>query len=207
MPMLHQGTCALTDRLSLGRRVNYDSAPMTYSCTWWRDIKSIRPHGRSEYSVGVQTLKLNTMKKVNLDKVEHIASTTRCGNGNNKRYAFDDFSDNIKLDSLDKLKGLRDKMRKSEPKPKKKKKANKIVRIVPSAGSMRINQTHIVIPCKPWTRTDSKGNTYTGTQQIVVVYRYMTTNAVRRMYPNVLEMWHSIDNEVYGDHVIFANVK
>jgi hypothetical protein len=118
------------------------------------------------------------MKKVSLDKVMHQASTSRSGKGNNKRYAFNDFSNLI---------DLRDDMRKSEPK-RKKCKPNKIVKITP-AGSMYINKTHVFLAEVGW----------------VIIDRYVTPNKVRKMYPNVLEMMHSIDDEVYGDHIVFNN--
>lgn len=144
------------------------------------------------------------MKKVSYDKVEHTISTK--GKKGSKKYAFNDFSNSIKPTDFAKLKKLSEKMKSGKPK-KKKGKPNKIVKVKPAAGSMRINRTHILIPCEPWTRTDVNGNTYTGHEQWIVINRYLTVNKVRSLYPNVLEMVHSIDDEVYGDAVIFANAK
>lgn len=118
------------------------------------------------------------MKKVDIEKVMHLASTSRSGKGNNKRYAFKDFSDLI---------DVRDSMRKTEPKQKKVK-PNKIVKIQPG-GSMYINKTHIFVGSVGW----------------IVIDRYLTPNKVRNLYPDVLEMMHSIDNEVFGDHIVFNN--
>ena len=121
------------------------------------------------------------MKKVNLDKVEHMVSTNRCGKGNNKRYAFQDFSDLI---------DVRDTMRKSEPKVRNKP-SNKIVKVVPRAGAMYINKTHVFLQEVGW----------------VIIDRYMTPSKVRKLYPNVMELLYSIDNEVFGDWFVFNNSK
>lgn len=141
------------------------------------------------------------MKKVSYDKVEHTISTK--GKKGSKQYAFKDFSNLI---------DLRDHMREDEPvepkrKNRKKKNGNKIVKIVPAAGSMRINQTHIVIPCKPRKYKNKNGKVKIMREQVIVVNRYLTVKNVRNQYPNVMEMWYSIDDEVYGDRVVFANAR
>lgn len=136
------------------------------------------------------------MKKVSYDKVDHVISTK--GKSGSKQYAFNDFSDLI---------DLRDNMRKDEPKKKKRKKtkSNKIVKIVPFAGTMRITHTHITIPCDE-TRIVNGVEKHI-TTNIVIIPRYLTTNRVRNMYPNVLELTWSIDQEVFGDVVYFNNAK
>lgn len=154
------------------------------------------------------------MKKVTLDKVEHLVSTNRSGKGNNKRYAFNDFSELI---------DVRDTMRKNEPKQKKRKKvkSNKIVKVVPFSGTMRITHTHIFIPLdeskecpgfvekvedgviERWSMDNHGGEI----GMWIIVNRYLTPNRVRTMYPNVLELMWSIDQEVFGDRMVFQNTK
>ena len=100
------------------------------------------------------------MKKVSLDKTMHIASTSKCGKGNNKRYAFQDFSNLIEL---------RDSMRQSE-KRKPKKKTHKR-RTKPYGTDINANCTHVLIPCEPRTYINEGGKQITLHEQWIVIDR------------------------------------
>lgn len=138
------------------------------------------------------------MKKVSYDKVDHIISTK--GKSGSKQYAFNDFSDLI---------DVRDNMRKNEPKKEKRKKvkSNKIVKIVPFSGTMRITHTHITVACEPRTIYNEEGEPRVVDTQVHVINRYLTTNNVRTRFPNVIHLNWSIEQEVFGDEIFFQNTK
>lgn len=145
------------------------------------------------------------MKKVSLDKTMHIASTSKCGKGNNKRYAFQDFSNLIEL---------RDNMRQSE-KRKPKKKTHK--RRKNNFTAIHCNQTHIFVPREEsaqypgFVQVGSKLYSVDRAHQFgawIVLPRLVSPNDVLGMYPNAIEVAYSHDGDVFpNEKFTFANVK
>lgn len=151
------------------------------------------------------------MGKIPYEKLDHVISTGRSGNGNNKRYAFNDFSD---------LKGVRglfpsDNVEPAAPKRKKTHKPKLNHKFNPM--SVACNQTHIFIP-----REESKeypGFIQVGTKlysidrsvqfgEWIVLKRVIYPNDILGMYPHATELYYSIDGEMYPESkFVFANAK
>lgn len=140
------------------------------------------------------------MKKVSYDKVEHTISTK--GKNGSKQYAFADYSDSIKLEDLTKLRGLKNKFKDT---PKKEVKQKVVIKTIIPGNALRVNTTHVTVPCVPY-KSKGGGNVMV-VDQVIVIDRYITVSKIRKMYPSATELMYSIDNEVFGDKIIFANAK
>lgn len=136
--------------------------------------------------------------KVPYEKLDHVISTGRNGKGNNKRYAFNDFSD------LKNVKGLFP--NEKEPKRKPRKKTHK--KRDNFGLSIQANQTHILIPCEPRVYTNLAGKEKVMCEQWVVLHRILPPGQVMGMYPNAMELFYSYDGVAFPDNKFsFANVK
>ena len=138
------------------------------------------------------------MSKVPYERLDHVISTGKSGKGNNKRDAFDDFSNLI---------SLRDHMRKTEPKQEFRKKTHKKNQ-KPYGTDIKANCTHILIPCEPRSYKAKGGHIKTVNEQWIILDRVVPVDQVRGMYPNVMELMYSRDEVAFSDDSFkFANVK
>jgi hypothetical protein len=114
------------------------------------------------------------MSKIPYEKLDHVISTGKSGKGNNKRNAFNDFSELI---------DLRNHMRNNEPKQKRKNtKAQKprvIKQDVVPRGIIHCNTTHIFTPDAGW----------------ITINRKLGLNKVQSMYPTVREVAYSLHED------------
>lgn len=101
------------------------------------------------------------------------------GKGTNKQYAFNDFSDLIKLKD-------------SMPKPPQLVRKKFKVKQVDRTGSIRCNMTHV------WNGNRQQG--------WIVLPRIVPISKIKTMFPNVKELMYSLDDEVYGDWFVVENV-